>query len=390
MRSFRCFVAASLFAALCATLHAASATASTGRAATSTSRAAPSTTSMPSTGPAVPQAVIKRLEGLMTPPGRDVSPDKAAAKMQVSLLAVLQLGEEAESNYPSAPNLYEVRARMLEAAIGLYRINSQRMYRKEAINISHRILGSPAPMEITLGADRFITGDIIADGKLDANESAAEIRKFAARYADSNAASMALAHAAILADQSQLTDLTDELVDQMIRKYGAANPVTRAALDYLGRNPDIVGKPFETTLTRLDGTKLNLPRDLLGKVVVIDFWATWCGPCVAEMPHMKEVYAKYASKGVEFVGISSDLDKDAPAKFVKENDIKWIQTFDPGSPASRKYGVEYIPSVWVVGKDGRIVAYDVRQGLERVLDKSLAATATMPAAAATTPATAAK
>ena len=131
-------------------------------------------------------------------------------------------------------------------------------------------------------------------------------------------------------------------------------------------------------MTKVDGTKLSLPKDLLGKVVVIDFWATWCGPCVREVPHMKKVYAAYKDKGVEFVGISLDRSKEPLMAFIKDRDLPWIHTYsgDPGGdPTAKKYGIRGIPSIWVVGKDGKIASRNARGNLEETLDEALAAKA---------------
>ena len=95
---------------------------------------------------------------------------------------------------------------------------------------------------------------------------------------------------------------------------------------------EAIGKPFDLEFTdAISGSTVSI-KGLKGKVVVIDFWATWCGPCVAEMPKMKELYAKYRDKGVEFIGVSLDQPKergglDKLKKFVKENEIAWPQYY---------------------------------------------------------------
>ena len=76
------------------------------------------------------------------------------------------------------------------------------------------------------------------------------------------------------------------------------------------RQREAIGKPFELEFTdAIKGSTVSI-KGLKGKVVVIDFWATWCGPCVAEMPTMKKLYAEYKDKGVEFIGVSLDQPKE--------------------------------------------------------------------------------
>jgi thiol-disulfide isomerase/thioredoxin len=182
--------------------------------------------------------------------------------------------------------------------------------------------------------------------------------------------------------QSQLPDLVQELATVLQTKHGDS-PEARGLLRNLGRHPDI-GRPFEAELTRLDGTKLSLPKDLAGKVIVVDFWATWCVPCVAEMPDLKKLREKYASKGLEIVGISLDKTPAEVQKFTKANQIPWIQTCDgPKPPVAARYGVTGLPVVLVIGKDGNVADDNATEGLEAKVVKALAQPAAKPAGAAT-------
>jgi thiol-disulfide isomerase/thioredoxin len=141
-----------------------------------------------------------------------------------------------------------------------------------------------------------------------------------------------------------------------------------------------IGKPFHLQFTSaIDGSTVSM-KGLRGKVVVIDFWATWCGPCVAEMPKMKELYSKYRDKGVEFIGVSLDQPEDKGGldelkKFVKENSIKWPQYYQGKfweGDFSRSWGINSIPRVFVVDADGKLFSVDARGKLDKILPELLA------------------
>lgn len=100
-----------------------------------------------------------------------------------------------------------------------------------------------------------------------------------------------------------------------------------------------------------------------GKWVLVDFWASWCGPCKAEMPNVTAAYKKYHSKGFEIVGLSFDQDKDAWVRAIKEWDMPWIHLSDlkrGGSVAAGVYSVTGIPDNLLIDPEGTIVARGLR------------------------------
>jgi thiol-disulfide isomerase/thioredoxin len=107
------------------------------------------------------------------------------------------------------------------------------------------------------------------------------------------------------------------------------------------------------TLPTIDGENLSL-SDLKGKYVYIDFWATWCGPCKAEIPHYRELVKDYAGRNIVFVSVSVDKDKDAWEKMVNEEKYDWIQLHDSIN-MNGDYLVEYIPSFIFIDPEGNLI-----------------------------------
>ena len=117
------------------------------------------------------------------------------------------------------------------------------------------------------------------------------------------------------------------------------------------------GHAFPTLeFTSLSGEQVNLVN-LKGKVVLIDFWATWCGPCRRVMPDLVETYKQYHDKGFEIIGISLDKDKSQLEKYMQEMGITWQQYYDGlvwSNKIARRFGVRGIPHIVLVDKNGAV------------------------------------
>lgn len=137
---------------------------------------------------------------------------------------------------------------------------------------------------------------------------------------------------------------------------------------------DLQGKPLAMKFTALDGRAVDLAQ-LKDKVVLVDFWATWCGPCVREVPKVKGAYAKFHPRGFEIVGISFDRDRAALEKFIATQQMPWPQYFDGKgweNEFGREYAIHSIPTMWLVDKRGLVRDLNARVDLEAKVEKLLA------------------
>jgi len=110
-----------------------------------------------------------------------------------------------------------------------------------------------------------------------------------------------------------------------------------------------------------DGNLISL-ESLRGKYVLVDFWATWCTPCIREIPNLKKLYEKYHSKGFEIYSISLDYDYNAWLNGLIMYELNWINVSDvEGSPTAIQMGVRYIPHTFLLDPDGVILSVNLRE-----------------------------
>ena len=184
--------------------------------------------------------------------------------------------------------------------------------------------------------------------------------EFAVNFADSLANSAAAAgeiatarkiYEALLVKYGDQKDLRDKVQDDLDRLNMVGKPA-----------PVIVAKDLKGGVFRLSEWK--------GKYVLIDFWATWCGPCLADLPGLQTAYEKYHAKGFEIVGVSLDETADPVKDFVKERKLPWrqIHNASAGTDLADAFGVNDIPASFLIAPDGRIVRLSLRApDLDKVL-----------------------
>lgn len=136
---------------------------------------------------------------------------------------------------------------------------------------------------------------------------------------------------------------------------------------------ELKSKPLDIKFKAIDGREVDLAK-MRGKVVLIDFWATWCQPCIRELPGLIQAYSALKDKGFEIIGISVDDDLGKLERFVKEVGVTWPQYFDSKgfqNDIASRFEIQVVPTMWLVGKDGIVISTNAREGLSEAIETAL-------------------
>jgi TonB family protein len=155
------------------------------------------------------------------------------------------------------------------------------------------------------------------------------------------------------------------------------------------RPADLVGRDaIAFALEDLDGNRVDL-QSLKGKVALLDFWASWCGPCVAELPHIEKLHKDFKDRGLVVLGVNNE-DVEVARAFVKQKGYTFTTLVDGGKEVTMKYGVSGIPQVFIIDREGKVKwhalgyspgrEFELRNAVENAL-RNVASPAPVPARA---------
>ena len=231
----------------------------------------------------------------------------------------------------------------------------------------------------------------LQEGKRTETELAPELKEFDAliekhKGDKSDAAAETILMKAML--YVEVLDKSDEglkLVQQLKQDYPDTKAGKNADLLLKGLQQQTQAKALQASLIEgakfpdfdekdVAGNAISVAK-FKGKVVLVDFWATWCAPCVFEMPNVQKIYDKYHEKGLEIIGVSLDQSQDRLKNFTKDKNIPWAQICDGKgweNKVAQKYGIQSIPATFLLDGEGKIIAKNLRgDDLDQAVAKAL-------------------
>lgn len=328
---------------------------------------------------------ISAIKTLMakTKQGRDKPTQEDLKVRREAGSEMARLGEQFLKDYPKSEKAEDahglINIGLLEAAVAGDAAAAEALEKRATKNLKDPAV--PEQMKLHTFAVNYIAHWAIKSGKTNLNQGSAEFQR---AYRDSF-----FEAADVLSDKDSIfqmlllqaksgREMTAEekrAIAQRVAEHAhASSPIKAEAKKILsGAQAYAVGKPLDLSFTAVDGSKIDL-KDLSGKVVLIDFWATWCGPCIGEVPTLKKAYDTHHARGFEIIGISLDDKKEELLEFTKKHEMPWPQYFDGkhwNNEISFRFGINSIPTTWLIDKKGILRYTNVRGDLERSVERLL-------------------
>lgn len=329
-----------------------------------------------------------------TRPPAGVSREEAIAAMNVRSRRLTRLAWDMFEGYPKEPRRWQAAVEIIRTTYGyIYEINGDPqkdgpgVFQRDADArdtwgiyaraLYDRILAKPElPAETVKAAiDAYLSRLNMTPNSRSA-EQRAVIDEFARRFPDDPKLVLYEKRYYLTLEQDD-PGAAAELLASLLQSPHAD---LRALAEGKVRIQDARTEAMQLAFIAADGREVDLAR-LRGKVVLVDFWATWCGPCIAELPNIKKVYAEYHAKGFEIIGIalengklaSGDTPEQAETKlaaakkvltdFTVKNDLPWPQHFDGRywkNEIAVRYSINSIPAMFLLDQNGKVVSTQAR------------------------------
>lgn len=308
---------------------------------------------------------------------KDMTAEEIRASIKKRAGAILGLVSQLEKTYPQSAHLNEARSQALTV---FAHIHNDELFASAQELAEGLLKSAPKGSDFAAQAELFLLSvqfnktfqgfksleELRAAWTKHADTVRAKIKAYIDVYPQYRPAADALVtvrHFAELVDDAK----TSQMILDTVAKNLPDHPLAKMRF-----REQALGKELTIEYTPVDGDKVANTRDFLGKVVVVNFWATWCAPCKAELPQLKDLLEKYHKDGFVLIGVSLDEKEDALRGFVKENGIRWTQAAgDKARKLAGDWGIDSLPTAFVIDRKGRLRSDRGQGKLDRLIPELL-------------------